>query len=195
VDNIFGKSNLWIQDPEIIQELLTTKNPWFDKTGSWKIMFEEFFGDGFLFAVGDEKWQVKRKAMAHAFYKDRMDHMLDTLKEKVSSMVKEWQARIEASPFKHTKIDISKEFELLFARNIVHIAFGEDIAHEYEVKILHRQDKQASLPLIEKTVPLDKAMGECFELSFIQLLQCRMNNPLFLPIYNLTGWLVPFTHF
>ena len=68
-----------------------------------------------------------------------MVHMLEVLKAKVSEAIGRWMQEIEKSSDGSTVIDITKEFELIFAKNIIHIAFGEDINDE-EFDFLMRQD-------------------------------------------------------
>ena len=90
--------------------------------------FEAVGKDSFLFRKGDEDWARKRKACAHAFYKDRTENMMEVLKDKLSDMVTSWMKEIEASPNGSTVIDLAVVFERLFASNIVHICFGEDVS-------------------------------------------------------------------
>ena len=47
-------------------------------------------------------------------------------------------------------IDITKEFEHLFARNIIHIAFGEDITH-YELDVWMREDLPTEFGPVTRT--------------------------------------------
>jgi len=37
-------------------------------------------GHSFLTSKGDDLWKAKRKACAHAFYKDKLEAMLEVLK-------------------------------------------------------------------------------------------------------------------
>ena len=91
-------------------------------------MFKDYFGESFLFSKTNQNWKAKRTAIAHAFYKDRMKTMLDVLKEKIEEAFLRWIEDMSQSQGKNqTIVDISKEFELIFAKNIIHIAFGEDI--------------------------------------------------------------------
>ena len=71
--------NLFVGDPAIVQEMLVTKNAQIDKTGAFEGVFKNLFGRSFIFGKSDELWKIKRKATAHAFYKDRLVHMLDVL--------------------------------------------------------------------------------------------------------------------
>ena len=73
-------------------------------------------------------WKAKRKACSHAFYKDRLEHMLDTLKVKLMAEFEEWNRQIDASSNKSFEINMAKEFNDILARNIIHICFGEDLA-------------------------------------------------------------------
>ena len=59
------------------------KNAIYDKTGEYEAFFKNLFGNSFFFSKGDDIWKKKRRASAHAFYKDRLVHMLDALKDKV----------------------------------------------------------------------------------------------------------------
>lgn len=74
----------------MVQELFVTKNSIMDKTGLFQFMFEDVFGESFVFQPGNENWKMKRKACAHAFYKDRLEIMMNVLKEKVTNMTTEW---------------------------------------------------------------------------------------------------------
>ena len=64
--------------------MLVTKNSLLDKTGVFCGAFKNLFGDSFIFSKSDATWKQKRKATAHAFYKDRLANMLDVLKERIS---------------------------------------------------------------------------------------------------------------
>ena len=57
--------------------------------------------------------------------------MLSTLKEQISDTVHDWRDKIEnekSSGSTSFTIDCIPEFEKLFARNIITILFGEDLA-------------------------------------------------------------------
>ena len=42
---------------------------------------KNLFGNSMLFAKGDDRWKAKRKGLGHAFYKDKLIVLLDTLKD------------------------------------------------------------------------------------------------------------------
>ena len=68
-----------VGDPDIVKELFTSKNLAIDKNGFSEVMFKPLLGNSFLFSKSDDVWKIKRKACAHAFYKDRMESMMKTL--------------------------------------------------------------------------------------------------------------------
>ena len=68
--------------------------------------------------------------MAHAFYKDRLEHMLETLKVKAVGTFTEWAQRIDSSKEKSIEINMATEFSDILARNIIHICFGEDLSDD-----------------------------------------------------------------
>ena len=128
-----GTVMIFVMDPVIIQELYTSKNKQFDKNGLAKIIVHPLLRDSFLFSQADDLWKAKRKSTSHAFYKNKAVHLLEILKVKISDAISRWISEIDQSVQKSTLIDISKEFELIFARNIIHISFGEDISdHKFE---------------------------------------------------------------
>ena len=59
------------------------KNSLIDKTGKFEAVFKNLFGNSFVFSKGDDIWKEKRRASSHAFYKERLVHMLEALKDKV----------------------------------------------------------------------------------------------------------------
>ena len=83
VMNMASVCTLYISDPAMVQDLFVNKGAIFDKTGNFEGIFSKLFGKSFLFSKGDAVWKSKRKACAHAFYKDRLEQMLEILKDKL----------------------------------------------------------------------------------------------------------------
>ena len=127
--NFVGQIQILIADPQVLKDMFSTKNQLVDKTDLLGIMFKNFYGDSFLFSKTDENWKAKRKATAHAFYRERMVNMLEVLKDKIGEACESWNLLIDKNGGEAT-IDIAHETRKLFARNIIHIAFGEDIEEE-----------------------------------------------------------------
>ena len=80
-------------------------------------MFRDSIGESFVFSKGDESWKAKRKACAHAFYKERLVLMLETLKLKINEPAIEWLNKIRDSESKSVEIDMTEELEKIFSKN------------------------------------------------------------------------------
>lgn len=162
--NVLVKTGLDISlltaDPSIIQDMLVTKNALIDKTGIFEGIFKNFYLNAFVFSKNDERWKAKRKATAHAFYKDKTVHMLDVLKMYIKRPQDKWLAEIEASPTASTKIDIGKEFLYIFQKFFLHIVFGADL-DSLLVKIMEQQGEGTSI-FKAKELGLSEAIEETF---------------------------------
>ena len=75
-----------------------TKNKLIDKTGDWQFVFEDLMPSSFVFQKGDEDWKAKRKAATHAFAKDKMNMMIEVMKDAMTQRIEKWMAEIEANP-------------------------------------------------------------------------------------------------
>ena len=175
--------------------MYSTKNQLVDKTDMLRIMFKNFYGESFLFSKTDENWKAKRKATAHAFYRERMVNMLEVLKEKIGEACDHWSQQIAAEAEteggeKSIVIDIAHEIRKIFARNIIHIAFGEDIEDE-KFELHMRGDLQANT-FVPKQVSMSDAISETFDQTLITI-RDKAIDPFYLPIYYLTGHAVAMT--
>ena len=186
--NMFGRINLFITDPAAVQDMIVTKNAQIDKTGEFEAAFLNIFGRAFLFSKTDDHWKEKRKACAHAFYKDRLVQQLDVLKEQLLQTQADWVSMIDASKDGSVEIDISKEILKIFERFISQVIFGEDINHLTMPVIVRTNDGSETI----------RQMGVCdaFETAFDQnmmTLSTKFSNPLWKLLYNLTGRSYAFT--
>ena len=91
----------------MVQELYTTKNAIIDKNGDFEALFSRYMGRSFIFSRIDEEYKAKRKACAHAFYKEKLVKMLETIKDKIGLYCEKWTAEIEASGDGSTTIDMA----------------------------------------------------------------------------------------
>ena len=48
---------LLVSDPDIVQEMMVSKNNLIDKSGSYAQSWKNLLGNAILFSQGDEKWQ------------------------------------------------------------------------------------------------------------------------------------------
>ena len=107
---LFAEPIVLLTCPEIVSELYTTKNSMVDKTGIFLQAYEDVAPTAFLFEPAKENWQKKRKAVTHAFYKDRFEKLMNVLKEKLNTWVDERNKEIENSPDGKTVVDIATSF-------------------------------------------------------------------------------------
>ena len=99
------------------------------------------FGNSFFFSKGDDIWKKKRRASAHAFYKDRLVHMLDALKDKVFDAQNEWLNQIKDSDTNSTTIDLSKDILKIFQKFLAHIIYGDEEINSLKIMMIHRTQK------------------------------------------------------
>lgn len=89
--------------------MMVSKNNLIDKSGDMASSWKNYLGDSFLFSQGDEKWQRKRKGLAHAFFKDRLIVMLEKFKDYTSQAQERWLDKINESERGFAKIDMTRE--------------------------------------------------------------------------------------
>ena len=70
-----------------------------------------------LFSKNDELWKTRKKALSHVFYKDRLRHMLEILKDILGREFEMLKKEIDTKG--KTVVDISTKFLELFSRNII----------------------------------------------------------------------------
>jgi hypothetical protein len=87
--------------------------------------------------------------------------MMGVLKGKIEDSFNEWNKEIEASPAKSHAIDIRVEFERIFAHNLVHIAFGEDINDDKFDMLVESKTNKGKFTT--KKVSIREAIHEIFE--------------------------------
>jgi hypothetical protein len=71
---------LIVRDPKMLDEIYVTKNKYFDKFNTVRTLLYPLMGDSILLSESSETWSNKRKALSHAFYKDKLISMLETVK-------------------------------------------------------------------------------------------------------------------
>jgi cytochrome P450 len=63
---------MFVNDLDMINDLFVVKNKYFDKEPyTYKLLYP-LFGDGIVFSPSTEEWSMRRKAMASAFYKEKL---------------------------------------------------------------------------------------------------------------------------
>ena len=126
-------------DADVVQEMMTTKNALIDKTGVLEGLWSNLLGKSFLFSKTDDVWKKKRKGLGHAFYKDKLVVLLQTLQRYVLAAQKDWLDSIAMSDNKSVKMDMSKEFMQIMMKFLTHVLFGWNV-EKIKVTILSNQN-------------------------------------------------------
>jgi cytochrome P450 len=71
---------MMVNRPEVIEELLVTKNKYYDKHPASLEIIGVVLGDSILFAKSDLKWSQKRKVISTALYKEKLRGMIEIIK-------------------------------------------------------------------------------------------------------------------
>ena len=174
--NLVGKVLIEVQDPEVVAELYNKHNPNMDKHELIGKVFEPMFKDVFLVMPTNDEWKSQRKAVAHMFFKQRLQLMAEVFKEHVNTSCDKWLAEIAANKDGETRIDIAVEFERIYGHTINHICFGEDInGDEFDFWIL-KIEKQKYI-WTEERVTLRAAIHN-MSYATIKSQRVRMMNPI-----------------
>ena len=107
--------NYLLNDPSLIEEVLSKQNQNFTKDISYRIL-KKTFGDGLLLSDG-ELWKRHRKLMQTAFNSDRIATYASGIIEETSQMLSTWREEI---------IDIHHEMSQLTVKVITQSMFGVD---------------------------------------------------------------------
>jgi cytochrome P450 len=104
-------------DPEMVNEIYTIKNKYFDKHQKSKDLLGAIFGDSIIFARNDELWASKRKHLSVAFYKEKLTSMLQIMIIETLKYTKSWDNKTEP-------INIYKEVATLVGVCVSACIFG-----------------------------------------------------------------------
>ena len=72
---------LHFSDPELVNELYTIKNKYFDKHHFTYLLAKPLLGESILLVTSSKEWSNKRKALSAAFYKEKLLKMVEIVKE------------------------------------------------------------------------------------------------------------------
>ena len=85
------RGTLIITDPKYLEDLYFFKNKFFEKAGKERRVYYSWFGTSFNYRISDETWQIQRKHLGAAFYKDKLNqlviHMVEVANRKVQEMI------------------------------------------------------------------------------------------------------------
>ena len=165
---------VWNHDPKVAYDIFKTHNKLTDKISETEDFFKPLLGESIIGMKNNDDWRAKRKACAHGFYKERMKHMIETLKNEINLRVTQWKTEI-AENGGSTRIDIAKDFADIFAQNLIMICFGEDMKNRLvEIEFMTDRDKMTFEP---RKVNIVVALNNIFE-QLNLLIANRAKNPL-----------------
>ncbi len=78
-------------DPKVANDMYKKHNQLTDKISETENFFKPLLGKSIIGMRNDEDWKMKRKACAHGFFKERMKHMIETLKYEINQKVTQWK--------------------------------------------------------------------------------------------------------
>ena len=121
---ITNEAGLLIRDVKVVEAMYTTKNKYFDKHPLVKDLSMCMTGESILFAETTEDWRKSRKAMSPAFYKGKLEHLIEISRQAVRTTV----ARFKdiSSTGARAEVDIMKEIGLMHSRILLTCALGVD---------------------------------------------------------------------
>ena len=120
-------TGLGIADVKVVEAMYTTKNKYFDKHPIVGDLSFCLTGDSILFASTTEDWRKSRKAISPAFYKGKLESLVDMAKIAVVKTVDRFD-KISAAGGPKAEIDIMEEIGMMTARILLVCAFGIDCA-------------------------------------------------------------------
>lgn len=186
---VAGRHHLSIEDPVIVQDMMVSKNAQLDKTGIFERTLKNLIGNSFLFSQSDEVWKTKRKAMAHAFYKNRLVVMLDVFKKQIDEAQKLWINEIKAKG--KMQIDISKDILKIFQSFLMHVTLGAS-DNSIKVDIFKKVNRPEGAVYELQSMTVSEAVEESFQQTLIGL-GTRTMNPIWRLINFTTGYNPAFT--
>ena len=121
-------AGLAIADVKVVEAMYTTKNKYFDKHPLIKDLSMCLTGESILFAETSDDWRKSRKAISPAFYKGKLESLVEIAKQAVSSTLNRFKNLSKAGP--KSKVDIMEEIALMTTRILLVCALGVDCSED-----------------------------------------------------------------
>ena len=125
---LFHEPFLLISDPKVARDIYTTKNNIIDKAPRTGLIFQELH-DGIGNAPSDQAWKHNRNVLGQAFFKDKLKMMLQIVMYQMEKKVARMNEKMKESPDGSIRVDLPLEVQDMFNGKMIHLLFGEDIAH------------------------------------------------------------------
>lgn len=116
---------LVICDVKVMEALYTTHNAAFDKHPMVQHLTLNLTGKSILFDESTPSWRARRKAMAPAFYKGKLEGMFNISKEAVRSHVMHLESICQEGT---ASIDIIQDISDLTTSLLLKCVLGEDLS-------------------------------------------------------------------
>ena len=127
VSFITNQAGLGIADVKVVEALYTTKNKYFDKHPLIADLCYCLTGDSILFANTSDDWRSSRKAISPAFYKGKLENLVEVGKSAVATTLQRFKKISDQGGPKAT-IDIMEEVGMMQSRILLVCALGVDCA-------------------------------------------------------------------
>jgi len=113
-------------DVKVVEAMYTTQNKYFDKHPLIGDLAYCLTGDSILFANTNEDWKKSRMAIRPAFYKGKLEKLVEIAKGAVRTTLTRFQAIAAQGP--KAEVDIMEEVGMMTARILLVCALGVDCA-------------------------------------------------------------------
>ena len=118
---------LVVTDPHFVDDLYIGKNKFFDKAHKDRDTYFQWFGNSIFLASSDDKWKERRKHLAAAFYKDKMNLLIKVIITIANKKVQEWKRDYGADSANgpNSEMSLTKEVSDLVADTQLGSIFGQ----------------------------------------------------------------------
>ena len=129
VQFLTNEAGIGIGDVKIVEALYTSKNKYFDKHPLIGDLTFCLTGDSILFAPTSDDWRKSRKAISPAFYKGKLEKLVEVGKSAVATTLQRFK-KISSESGPEAEIDIMEEIGMMQARILLVCSLGVDCAEE-----------------------------------------------------------------
>lgn len=82
-----------ISDLDMLNDLLITKNKYYDKSPGTANILYALMGEALVFRRSDEEWSIRRKHISVAFYKEKLLKFSEIIKDILIKRMKMWREK------------------------------------------------------------------------------------------------------
>ena len=126
--NTLNEITLCVTDPNVVQDMFTSKMTKIDKDGVYQRIFEPLLGDGFiLIPAAEPLYKPRRRHVSQAFYREKLEALGQHLKGFLNDSITKWMSEMDNEDGS-TQIDLANDFEEILMRNTTKNVFGKDIS-------------------------------------------------------------------